>query len=73
MAEVVLDAPAGSARGIAPGEGGVLGKTGFAWAWFEAARNPYYILIVIYVVRVFLRRRKRKQGRKAPAGVAQGP
>ncbi len=26
------------------------------------------ILIVIYVVRVFLRRRKRKQGRKAPAG-----
>lgn len=26
------------------------------------------ILIVIYVVRVFLRRRKRKQGRKTPAG-----
>ena len=47
MAEVVLDAPVGSARGIAPGEGGPLGKTGFAWAWFEAARNPYYILIVI--------------------------
>ena len=49
MANVVLDASAGSARGVAPGEGGALGKTGFAWAWFEAARNPYYILIVIYV------------------------
>ncbi|MCA8899656.1 MAG: MFS transporter [Hyphomonas sp.] len=34
---------------IAPGTGGALGKTGFAWAWFEAARNPYYILIVIYI------------------------
>ena len=22
------------------GEGGALGKTGFAWAWFEWARNP---------------------------------
>lgn len=33
----------------APGEGGVLGKTGLAWAWFEWARNPYYILIIIYV------------------------
>ncbi|CAN0598281.1 unnamed protein product, partial [Laminaria digitata] len=31
------------------GEGGALGKTGFAWAWFEWARNPYYILIIIYV------------------------
>ncbi len=49
MAEVVLEAGTGSARPIAPGEGGALGKTGFAWAWFEAARNPYYILIVIYV------------------------
>lgn len=31
------------------GEGGALGKTGFAWAIFEWARNPYYILIVIYI------------------------
>ncbi|WP_324827188.1 MFS transporter [Qipengyuania zhejiangensis] len=31
------------------GEGGALGRTGFAWAVFEWARNPYYILIVIYI------------------------
>jgi UMF1 family MFS transporter len=31
------------------GEGGVYGKTGLAWAWFEWARNPYYILVVIYI------------------------
>ncbi|UOR14668.1 MFS transporter [Qipengyuania aquimaris] len=31
------------------GNGGALGKTGFAWAVFEWARNPYYILIVIYI------------------------
>lgn len=31
------------------GTGGALGKTGFAWAVFEWARNPYYILIVIYI------------------------
>ena len=31
------------------GDGGALGKTGFAWAIFEWARNPYYILIVIYI------------------------
>ena len=33
----------------AHGDGGALGKTGFAWAVFEWARNPYYILIVIYI------------------------
>lgn len=33
----------------AQGDGGALGKTGFAWAVFEWARNPYYILIVIYI------------------------
>lgn len=49
MANVVLDVPTSSTRTIPPGEGGALDKTGFAWAWFEAARNPYYILIVIYV------------------------
>ncbi|MFN7054413.1 MFS transporter [Hyphomonas sp.] len=49
MADAVL-AAAGSDRPAASGgEGGVFSKTGFAWAWFEAARNPYYILIVIYV------------------------
>lgn len=31
------------------GEGGPLDKTGFAWAVFEWARNPYYILIVIFI------------------------
>ncbi|MEO1475667.1 MAG: MFS transporter [Pseudomonadota bacterium] len=31
------------------GEGGVYSKTGLAWAWFEWARNPYYILVVIYI------------------------
>lgn len=31
------------------GEGGALGRTGFAWAVFEWARNPYYILVVIYI------------------------
>jgi UMF1 family MFS transporter len=31
------------------GTGGALGKSGFAWAVFEWARNPYYILIVIYI------------------------
>lgn len=31
------------------GVGGALGKTGFSWAIFEWARNPYYILIVIYI------------------------
>lgn len=31
------------------GEGGALGRTGFAWAVFEWARNPFYILIVIYI------------------------
>ena len=31
------------------GVGGPLDRTGFAWAVFEWARNPYYILIVIYV------------------------
>jgi UMF1 family MFS transporter len=33
----------------AHGTGGPLGRTGFAWATFEWARNPYYILIVIYI------------------------
>ena len=31
------------------GDGGALGRTGFAWAIFEWARNPYYILVVIYI------------------------
>jgi len=31
------------------GQGGALSRTGFAWAVFEFARNPYYLLIVIYV------------------------
>lgn len=49
MSEVMLEASTVPPRGVAPGEGGALGKTGFAWAWFEGVRNPYYILIVIYV------------------------
>ena len=31
------------------GAGGAFGRTGFAWASLEWARNPYYILIVIYI------------------------
>lgn len=31
------------------GIGGATDKTGFAWAVFEWARNPYYILVVIYI------------------------
>lgn len=34
---------------LSRGEGGALDRAGFAWAVFEWARNPYYILIVIYV------------------------
>ncbi|MEM5515472.1 MFS transporter [Henriciella sp. AS95] len=33
--------------------GGALDRRGFAWAVFEWARNPYYILIVIYVFPVY--------------------
>lgn len=49
MAQAIVDAAGGAVSHNHAGEGGALGKTGFAWAWFEAARNPYYILIVIYV------------------------
>jgi MFS transporter, UMF1 family len=49
MAQAIVDAAGGNLSHTHKGEGGALGKTGFAWAWFEAARNPYYILIVIYV------------------------
>ncbi len=31
------------------GTGGAFDRSGFAWAVFEWARNPYYILIVIYI------------------------
>jgi len=40
-----LEAPARQAYGT----GGATGKTGFSWALFEWARNPYYILVVIYI------------------------
>lgn len=49
MAQAIMDAAGGNLAHTHKGEGGALGKTGFSWAWFEAARNPYYILIVIYV------------------------
>lgn len=49
MAQAIVDAGGGNLAHTHKGEGGALGKTGFSWAWFEAARNPYYILIVIYV------------------------
>ena len=52
MATPVSD-PAPETRPItqraAHGEGGPFDRTGFAWAIFEWARNPYYILIVIYI------------------------
>jgi len=45
--------PAPEARPIitrpTSGTGGAMDKTGFAWAVFEWARNPYYILVVIYI------------------------
>ncbi len=47
MAEVLLDAPATSARPVI--DGGPFGIKGLAWAIFEGARNPYYNLIVIYI------------------------
>lgn len=31
------------------GTGGALDRTGFAWAIFEWARNPYYLMVVIYI------------------------
>lgn len=46
--DLASGAPPGLVRPVA-GQGGALGKTGFAWALFEWARNPYYILIVIYI------------------------
>ena len=49
MAQAMVDVAAGAPAHKHAGEGGAFGKTGLAWAWFEAARNPYYILIVIYV------------------------
>ena len=33
--------------------GGAMDRRGFAWAVFEWARNPYYILIVIYLFPVY--------------------
>nr|WP_137678194.1 MFS transporter [Parerythrobacter lutipelagi] len=33
----------------AHGTGGPLDRTGFVWAGFEWARNPYYLLIIIYI------------------------
>ncbi len=44
-----LDAGASPPVRLAYGEGGALGRTGLSWALFEWARNPYYILVVIYV------------------------
>lgn len=29
--------------------GGAIGRAGFAWAVFEWARNPYYLMVVIYI------------------------
>lgn len=49
MAHAIPDDQGRTGTPIPDGKGGAWGKTGFAWAWFEAARNPYYILIVIYV------------------------
>ncbi len=49
MAAPIVDTATAPSGAVSAGEGGIYGRTGFAWAWFEAARNPYYILIVIYV------------------------
>lgn len=45
---VSADRPDTPVPELPPG-GGAMGKAGFAWASFEGARNPYYILIIIYV------------------------
>jgi len=39
----------GAVNPLHQGTGGAFDKTGFAWAVFEWARNPYYILVVIYI------------------------
>lgn len=46
------EVPAAGASSVATG--GAFDKKGLAWAIFEWARNPYYILIVIYVFAPYL-------------------
>lgn len=36
--------------------GGVWDKAGFGWTMFEFARNPYYILVIIYIFAPYLAR-----------------
>ncbi|MEZ5682227.1 MAG: MFS transporter [Erythrobacter sp.] len=48
-AQISDDTPALATARPVTGDGGALGRTGFAWAVFEWARNPYYILVVIYI------------------------
>lgn len=36
--------------------GGVWDKAGFGWVMFEFARNPYYILVIIYIFAPYLAR-----------------
>ena len=36
--------------------GSAWGKAGTAWAIFEFARNPYYILVIIYIFAPYLSR-----------------
>ena len=36
--------------------GGAWGKSGTAWALFEFARNPYYLLVVVYIFAPYLAR-----------------
>jgi len=52
MANPIID-PAPDSRPLADrptsGVGGPLDRTGLAWVMFEWARNPYYVLIVIYI------------------------
>ena len=36
--------------------GGPLDKAGLSWAIFEFARNPYYLLVIIYIFAPYLSR-----------------
>ncbi len=50
VAEMAAVTGGRNAISIPPAErGGAWGKAGFGWAVFEFARNPYYLLVVIYI------------------------
>lgn len=44
--DVPVDAPAGATKA---GGGGVWSPAAFSWSLFEFARNPYYMLVIVYI------------------------